>query len=71
MQLTKSKEFLWWLSGFELEVEALREQRDMIQNAFRGMRSGAEVCVARHGGHVEGRTLGLIVLSEFVELCYF
>ena len=36
------------------EVEALREQKDIVQNAVRGMRSRAEVCVARFGGHVEG-----------------
>ncbi len=37
------------------ETDELRGNRNIIRNAVRGMRSRAEVCVARNGGHVEGQ----------------
>ena len=35
-------------------VETLRGQREVIRDAMRAMRTRAEVCVQRNGGHVEG-----------------
>ncbi|CAH1800266.1 unnamed protein product [Owenia fusiformis] len=35
-------------------VEDLRGQRDIIRDAVRAMRSRADFCIKRNGGHVEG-----------------
>ena len=37
------------------EVNVLRQDRRLIRRAVRDMRRRAQICVDRHGGHVEDR----------------
>ena len=51
-------------------VETLRGQRGVIRNAMRTMRTRAEVCVERNGGHVEGHCMGLDWERKTPKMCY-